>query len=161
LLQMNGAFTDAGWMVAARQEMDVNYFGTLAVTQAFAPVLAFNGGGAVVNIGSMAGLVNFAMVATYSASKAAVHSLTQATRLMLGAQGTQVFGVYPGPIDTRMSADLTWDKVSPADAAQAILRGVEAGHEEIFPDPMSAGLGTSYLTDPKGLERQMAAMAAA
>ncbi|MGH9409087.1 MAG: SDR family NAD(P)-dependent oxidoreductase, partial [Vicinamibacterales bacterium] len=87
-----GAFTDPQWLVAGRQEMEVNFFGTFAVSQAFAPVLARNGGGAVVNIGSVAALVNFSRFAAYSASKAATHSLTQATRAMLKGQGTQVFG---------------------------------------------------------------------
>ena len=76
-----GSFTDPKWITAGRQEMDVNYFGTFALTQAFAPVLAKNGGGAITNIASVASLVNFALLASYSASKAAVHSLTQATRI--------------------------------------------------------------------------------
>jgi NAD(P)-dependent dehydrogenase (short-subunit alcohol dehydrogenase family) len=120
----NGAFTDPEWLTSGRKEMEVNFFGTFAVTQAFAPVLAKNGGGAVTNIASVASLVNFAILASYSASKAAAHSLTQATRAMLKPQGTQVFGVYPGPIDTRMAKDIPLDKTSPADAARAIVAGL-------------------------------------
>lgn len=152
-----GTFSDTKWLVAGRQEMDVNFFGTFAVSQAFAPVLAKNNGGAIVNIASVASLVNFALLASYSASKAAVHSLTQATRMMLKSQGTQVFGVYPGPIDTRMAEDIPFEKTSPADAAQAIITGIEAGTEEIFPDPMSQGMGAGYLASPKALELQVAA----
>lgn len=152
-----GAFTDPEWITSGRREMDVNYFGTFALTQAFAPVLAKNGGGAVVNIASIASLVNFALFASYSASKAAAHSLTQATRVMLKGQGTRVFGVYPGPIDTRMAKDVPFDKTSPADAARAIIAGIEAGAEEIFPDPMSRGMGAAYLANPKELERQASA----
>jgi len=63
--------------------MEVNVFGTLAVTQAFAPVLAKNGGGAIANLNSVASFVSFQILATYSASKAATHSLTQVTRAML------------------------------------------------------------------------------
>lgn len=154
-----GTFTDAQWLAEGRKEMEVNYFGAFAVSQAFAPVLGKNGGGAIVNIASVASMVNFALFASYSASKAAVHSLTQATRTLLKAQGTQVFGVYPGPIDTRMAADVPFEKTSPADAAQAITAGIEAGHEEIFPDPMSVNMGAAYLSGPKELERQVAAMA--
>ncbi|MFN7571763.1 MAG: SDR family oxidoreductase [Betaproteobacteria bacterium] len=154
-----GAFADPKWLTAGRQEMDVNFFGTFAVTQAFAPVLAKNGGGSVVNMASVASLVNFALLASYSASKAAVHSLTQATRMMLKGQGTQVFGVYPGPIDTRMAEGIPFDKTSPADAAKAIVAGIEAGTEEIFPDPMSQGMGAGYFANPKDTERQVAAMA--
>lgn len=152
-----GAFTDPEWITSGRKEMEVNYFGPFAVTQAFAPVLAKNGGGAVVNIASIASLVNFALLASYSASKAAAHSLTQATRAMLKDQGTRVFGVYPGPIDTRMAKDIPLDKTSPADAARAIIAGVEAGTEEIFPDPMSQTMGADYLANPKALERQASA----
>lgn len=154
-----GAFTDPKWITAGRQEMDINFFGTFAVSQAFAPVLAKNGGGVITNIASMASLVNFALLASYSASKAAVHSLTQATRMMLKGQGTQVLGVYPGPIDTRMAEGIPFDKTSPADAAKAIIAGIEAGAEEIFPDPMSQGMGSGYFANPKETERQIAAMA--
>ncbi len=158
---MGGAFTDAEWLTKGRAEMEVNYFGTFAITQAFAPVLARNGGGAIANLGSVASFVNFPMLAAYSASKAATHSITQASRIFLKGQGTQVFGVYPGPIDTRMADGIRFDKTSPADAASAIIAGIEAGTEEIFPDPMSQGMGGAFLADPKGLERQIAAMAAA
>jgi NAD(P)-dependent dehydrogenase (short-subunit alcohol dehydrogenase family) len=74
----------------ARREMEVNYFGPLQLLQRLAPSLARNGGGAVVNIGSAAGLTNIPFLPTYSASKAALHSLTQAARILLGAQGTSV-----------------------------------------------------------------------
>ena len=153
-----GAFTDPQWIAAGRQEMDVNYFGTFVVTQAFAPVLERNGGGAIANLASIASLVNFPMLLAYSASKAAIHSLTQAARMMLGAQGTQVFGIYPGPIDTQMAEKLEMDKTSPADCARAIVEGIEAGVEEIFPDVMSQEMGKAYLTSPKELERQITAM---
>jgi NAD(P)-dependent dehydrogenase (short-subunit alcohol dehydrogenase family) len=80
--------------------------------------------------------------------------------MMLKAQGTQVFGVYPGPIDTRMAEGIPFDKTSPAKAAGAIIAGIEAGTEEIFPDPMSQGMGAGYLANPKEIERQVTAMAA-
>jgi NAD(P)-dependent dehydrogenase (short-subunit alcohol dehydrogenase family) len=155
-----GSFTDVKWIEAGRREMEVNFFGTLSVAQAFAPVLARNGGGALVNIGSVASLVNFPLFVAYSASKAATHSVTQAARAMLKSQGTQVFGVYPGPIDTRMAEGVPFQKTSARDAAQAIVNGILAGTEEIFPDPMSQAMGAAFLADPKGLERQVAAMAA-
>ena len=155
-----GEFTDPKWITAGRQEMDVNFFGTFAVTQAFAPVLARNGGGAIANVASVASLVNFPLLASYSASKAATHSLTQATRAMLKGQGTQVYGIYPGPIDTRMAEAISMPKTAPSEAARAIVAGIEAGVEEIFPDPMSRDLGASFLANPKELERQMAAPSA-
>jgi NAD(P)-dependent dehydrogenase (short-subunit alcohol dehydrogenase family) len=121
--------------------MEVNFPGTFAVTQALAPVLAKNGGGAIANLNSVASFVGFPILAAYSASKAATHSLTQVTRAMLRGQNTQVFGVYPGPSDTKMAEVLTLEKASPKDAAQAIVVGISAGNEEIFPDTMSQGMG--------------------
>jgi NAD(P)-dependent dehydrogenase (short-subunit alcohol dehydrogenase family) len=156
-----GDFTDPKWIEGGRQEMEVNFLGTFAVSQAFAPVLAKNGGGAIANLNSVASFVSFPILAAYSASKAATHSLTQVTRAMLRGQNTQVFGVYPGPIDTRMGEALTAEKASPADAAQAIVAGIIAGDEEIFPDRMSQGTGPAFFTDPKGLERQLAGIPAA
>lgn len=153
-----GEFTDPQWLAAGRQEMEVNYFGTFALSQAFAPLLARNGGGAIANLASVASLANFPMLLAYSASKAATHSLTQATRMMLGAQGTKVFGIYPGPIDTRMAEKIEMEKTSPADCARAIVKGIQAGEDEIFPDAMSQTMGGTYLASPKGLERQITAM---
>src|SRR4029453_2103364 len=136
-----GEFTDPKWIEGGRQEMEGNFLGTFAVTQAFAPVLAKNGGGGIANLNSVASFVSFPILAAYSASKAATHSLTQVTRAMLRGQNTQVFGVYPGPIDTKMGEVLTLEKASPADAARAIVAGIIAGNEEIFPDKMSQGAG--------------------
>ena len=90
-----------------------------------------------------------------------MHSLTQVTRAMLRGQNTQVFGVYPGPIDTRMAEELTLEKASPADAARAIVAGIIAGDKEIFPDRMSQGTGPAFFADPKELERQVAGVPAA
>ena len=69
--------------------------------------------------------------------------------------------VYPGPIDTRMGEVLTLEKASPADAARAIVAGIIAGDEEIFPDKVSQGTGPAFFADPKGLERQVAGVPAA
>jgi NAD(P)-dependent dehydrogenase (short-subunit alcohol dehydrogenase family) len=156
-----GEFSDPKWIEAGRQEMEVNFLGTFAVTQAFAPILARNGGGAIANLNSVASFVSFPTLAAYSASKAATHSLTQVTRAMLRGQNTLVFGVYPGPIDTKMAEVLTLEKASPADAAQAIVAGIIAANEEIFPDTMSQGTGPAFFADPKGLERQVAGVSAA
>ncbi len=156
----NGAFTDPTWLTAGRQEMEVNVFGTFAVTQAFAPILANNGGGAVLNIVSIAALANFPLFISYSLSKAALHSLTQATRAFLQAQSTHVVGVYPGPVDTDMAAGLTFEKASPTDVANRILDGVESGAEDIFTDTMADRFGEQFFSNPKELERQTAGMVA-
>jgi NAD(P)-dependent dehydrogenase (short-subunit alcohol dehydrogenase family) len=152
-------FEDATWLDAARQEFETNVLGTLRVSQAFAPVLAEHGGGAIANISSVAGLVGLPMVLTYSSSKAALHSITQSTRQLLRGQGTFVAGVYPGPVDTEMAARFPVPKVTAASAAHAILDGLEQGLEEIYPDPFAVEYGEAYAVDPKGLEQRIAAIA--
>ncbi len=145
----------------ARREMEVNYFGPLQLLQRLAPTLARNGGGAVINVGSAGGLANVPFFSTYSASKAALHSLTQAARILLAAQGTSVFGVYAGPVDTDMVRDLALPKTAPRDVAFAIVAGIEAGHEDIYPDPYAVEFGRQFGSSPKAAEQQAAAMIAA
>src|SRR5258705_4902148 len=152
---------DVAVLEQARREMEVNYFGPLQLLHRLAPTLARNGGGAVVNIGSLAGLTNLPVAPTYSASKAALHSLTQAARLLLGPQGTSVFGVYAGPVDTEMAREVAMPKASPRDVAFAILDGIEAGQEDIFPDAFAAEFARQFESSPKASERQFAALAAA
>ncbi len=98
------------------------------------------------------------MLATYSASKAAMHSLTQASRAVLAAQGTSVLGVYPGPVDTDMAKDLDMDKTSPQDVATAILDGIESETKNIFPDPFAVGFGAQFEDSPRALEAELAKM---
>lgn len=151
--------TDAEWLKVGRREFDVNFFGSFAVSQAFAPTLARNKG-AIVNLISIAGLVNFPILLSYSASKAALHSLTQGLRAALKGEGIQVFGVYPGPVDTDMAKEIPMDKTPAKDVARAILEGLAAGTEEIFPDPMAKQLGETFLKNPKALEEQVASVPA-
>lgn len=136
----------------ARFEIDVNYIAPLALTQAFAPILKANGGGGVVSVSSIAALSNFPVLGTYSASKAAVHSLMQAFRAELAAQGTYVGTVYPGPVDTDMAAGLESDKTPAADVAQAILDGIATKQAEIFPDAASQGMIAVHDKDRHELE---------
>lgn len=136
----------------------MNYLGTLRVIQVLAPVLAANGGGTIVNLSSVAGLSAFPPLATYSASKAALRSLTQAARVHLAGQGTQVIGVYPGPVDTDMASEIPFDKVLPTHVAGEILDAVEAGQLEVFPDPFSSDFGSRFEASPSGLERHVHAM---
>ncbi|MBT3307637.1 MAG: SDR family oxidoreductase [Alphaproteobacteria bacterium] len=143
---------------AARGEMETNFFGLLNMTRAFAPTLAKNGGGGIINLGSIASYVNFPVLGSYSASKAAVHSLTQGIRAELAGQGTQVLGVYPGPIDTDMAAGFPMDKTSPNVAVKNIFDALEAGDEDVYPDPMAIELHAGLLGDPKAVEKQVGEM---
>ncbi|WP_420404438.1 SDR family oxidoreductase [Nisaea sp.] len=143
---------------AARAEMETNYFGLLNMVQAFAPVLGANGGGAMVNLASIVSHVSFPALGSYSASKAAAHSLTQAIRGELRAQGTHVLGVYPGPVDTDMGAAVKMEKTPPAVVAKAVLDALETGEEDVYPDPTAQHLHQSLLADAKAVERETAQM---
>lgn len=140
------------------KDMDVNYYGTVRVTQAFAPVLEKNGGGIIANVLSVVSLASLPFLGGYSASKAALFSATQASRFGLKSKNIQVVGIYPGPIDTDLAAELTMDKASPADTAEDIVQGLIAGQEEIYPDPTSKQLGALWGANPKGLEQYFASM---
>lgn len=144
---------------AARQEMEVNYWGTLNVVRSFVPQAEANGEGALINIGSLASLVNFPPFPTYSDSKAAVHSLTQGVRLTKGDK-VQVVGVYPGPVDTDMAAGLQMDKATPESVANKILDALESGEHAVFPDVVAEGFVGPYEAGAKTLEQGTAEMLA-
>lgn len=139
------------------EEMRVNYFGTLGMVRAFVPILEANVDPKIVNLVTLVALASLPSQGGYSASKAATFSMTQALRARLGARGIKVHAVFPGVVDTDMSQGVDLPKASPGDVARAILDGVSAGIEDIFPDPMSQNLGATWLRDPKALERQFAA----
>lgn len=143
---------------AVERNLAVNLYGPLRTTRTLAPLIAANGGGAVVNLLSVVALASMPGLAAYNLSKAAQHSLTQSFRASLRDLGIAVHGVYPGPVDTDMAAGIPFDKTAPADVAKAILEGVQAGREDIFPDAMSAQIEGIWFKDPKGLEQQFAAM---
>jgi len=144
----------------ARHEMEVNYFGVLRMVRAFAPVLGSRGGGAVVNIASIASMVNFPAFNTYCASKAAAWSLSIGLRSLLAGQHTRVMTVHPGPVDTDMAAGLEFDKASPADVVRAVFEGLASGADEIFPDTMAREMYRQWRADPKSTEAQAAGMEA-
>lgn len=113
-----------------RRLMEVNYFGLLAVSRAFAPVLAANGGGAVVNVLSDLTWRGSSLLGGYAATKAAAWSATNSTRLDLAAAGTLVVGVHAGFIDTDMTAAVDVPKLTPAEVANETLDAVEKGEHE-------------------------------
>lgn len=118
-------------------EMETNYFGTLAMTRAFAPLLASAGGGAMLNVLSVMAWLGFEHSNTYGASKAAAWALTNGLRVELAAQGTQVAGLILASTDTDMMAWADIDKNRPEDVVQAALNGLEAGQSEILADDIS------------------------
>jgi NAD(P)-dependent dehydrogenase (short-subunit alcohol dehydrogenase family) len=141
---------------AADQEMRVNYFGTLAMIRAFAPVLAKQGGGAIVNVLSILSRVASPRLGSYSASKAAAFSLTQAARAELSPQGTLVIGVMPGFVDTDMAKGITLPKITPDQVAADAIEALRQGIEDVYPGP-AADIAVALLQDPKALEKQFGA----
>ena len=127
-------FINAPNLDAARLEMETNYFGTLSMCRAFAPVLAANGGGAIVNMLSITSFYTNPFNASYGASKAAAWSLTNGVRLELHHQGTLVVAVHAGFIDTDMAALVNAPKDSPESVAQQVFDAVEAGRVEVLAD---------------------------
>ena len=127
-------------------EFDVNVFGFLRVAQAFAPVLKANGGGALVQLNSVVSMKNFANFATYSASKAASYSLTQALRDTLSAQGTHVLSVHPGPIATDMGHDAGLTEIAepPTLVSEGIVEALRNEVFHLFPDTMAKQIGGAY-----------------
>ena len=144
---------------AAHREMATNYFGPLNVTRAFAQAIVGNENGAVANVVSVGGLSNFAMAATYSASKAAAHSLTQGLRAEPAPQGVSVFGIYPGPIDTDMAAGMDLDKESPRNVAIRIFDRMADGVEDITTDAFADEFVRNLKADAKAVEREISQMA--
>jgi NAD(P)-dependent dehydrogenase (short-subunit alcohol dehydrogenase family) len=140
----------------AQWEMNTNYFGTLSMVRTFAPILKGNGGGAIVNMLSVVAVANAPVFGSYSASKAALHSLTQDIRAELAAQGTQVVGVFPGPVDTAMTEGLPVDKTEPIAVAQAVLQAVGAGLEDVYPDPVSQSAFAAISEPLKAVEKMFA-----
>ncbi len=127
-------------------EMNVNVYGLIRVAQAFAPVLKANGGGALVQLNSVASIKNFADFATYSASKAASYSITQGLRDSLREQGTHVVSVHPGPIQTDMAQDAGLSEIAepPSLVAKAIFDAIANGEFHAWPDTLAKQIGGAY-----------------
>jgi NAD(P)-dependent dehydrogenase (short-subunit alcohol dehydrogenase family) len=145
---------------ALERHLAVNLFGTYEVIRAFLPLLT-RSKGAIVNNLSVNALAPLPLIPAYSVSKAAVFSLTQSLRVLLGGQGVRVHAVMTGPVDTDMTQGLDIPKASPASVARGIFDGLANDEEEIFPDPLSESLAESWRSGPaKVLESRYAALLA-
>jgi NAD(P)-dependent dehydrogenase (short-subunit alcohol dehydrogenase family) len=147
----------------ARAELEVNYLGLVSTTQAFAPILAANGGGAFVNVLSVVSWVGAPTLATYSASKSAAWGFTNAARIELKRQGTGVVAVHVGPVDTDLAAGLEGDKIPPQAVAACALDALEQGEPEALVDELTRGVKSALHDDHNllypALEDQFAAAA--
>ncbi len=143
---------------AARAEMDVNYFGLLRLAQEFGPALKARGADGVnsavawVNLLSIYALTNFPPHGTFSASKAAAHSLAQCLRAEMRATGVRVINVYPGPIDDEWNQLLLPPKLAPAGLANAIVSALKAGTEDVYPGDVAQDWLARWRENPKALE---------
>lgn len=135
-----GGFLAEGSEEAARRMLEVNYFGVLRVSRAFAPVLAANGGGALLNVLSIASFFNGGQLAPYAASKSAAWSLTNALRHELAAQRTQVLALHMSFVDTDMARTVDAPKLGAADVARIALDGLESGLDEVLADEKTKAL---------------------
>lgn len=127
-------------------EMKINVGGLIRMAQAFAPILKANGGGAFVQLNSVASLKSFSDFSTYCASKAAAYSITQALREILAEQGTAVLSVHPGPIATDMATNAGLGEIAePASlVGDGIVAALKAGEFHMFPDTMAKQIEGAY-----------------
>jgi short-subunit dehydrogenase len=123
--------------------METNYFGTLRATLAFVPVLRQHGGGAILNVLSVASWISKPALACYAASKAAAWSFTNALRVELQGSGIQVSALHVSFIDTDMTRGMDIPKLTPRDVAASALDGIAAGQDEILADDITRGVKAS------------------
>lgn len=146
----------------ARAEMDVNYFGLLRLAQEFAPVMRARGADgqssavAWVNLLSIFALSNYPSHGTFSASKAAAHSLAQCLRAEMKQSGVRVINLYPGPIDDEWNQLILPPKLAPSAVANAIVGALKDGIEDVFPGDVAQDWLARWRDNPKALERELA-----
>ena len=148
---------------AAKAEMDINYFGLLRLAQEFGPALRGRaadgtiGATAWVNLLSIYALANFPPHGTYSASKAAAHSLSQCLRAEMRPAGIRVVHVFPGPIDDEWNQNMPPPKLTPEAVANAIVKALRDGIEDVYPGDVAQEWLERWRENPKVLERELAA----
>jgi NAD(P)-dependent dehydrogenase (short-subunit alcohol dehydrogenase family) len=129
-----GSFLAPDSEEVARRMFETNFYGVLRMSRAFAPVLAANGGGGLLNVLSIVSWINGGQLAAYAASKSAAWSLTNSLRHELAAQHTQVLGLHMAFVDTDLARALDGPKTSPEEIVRRALDGLEAGLDEVLAD---------------------------
>ena len=141
-----GGFLADTDLESARRQFETNFFGPMRMAQAFAPVLARNGGGALLNVLSIASWINRPTLGVYGATKSAAWALTNGLRHELRAQGTQVTGLHMGFVDTDLTRGLDFPKASPETIARLAFDGLEAGELEVLADDLTRQVKQSLST---------------
>jgi len=138
-----------------RAEFETNFFGPWALSRAFAPVLASNGGGAIINVLSILSWLTLPAAAGYSASKSAAWSFSNALRAALRGQGTQVLSLHVAFMDTDMTSGIPGPKASPDDVVKTTFEALEGGKFEVLADPLTQQVkaGLSAELPPYAVER--------
>jgi NAD(P)-dependent dehydrogenase (short-subunit alcohol dehydrogenase family) len=143
-------------LAGAHREMDTNYFGTLSMIRAFAPVIEGNGGGGILNVLSVLSWLSVPDSGGYCASKSAAWSMTNSVRAGLADRGIVVTAVHVGLMDTDMAAGFDGPKASPAEVAAQALDGIAAGAYEVLADDTSRGVQAGLSHGVAGLYSQFA-----
>ena len=141
--------------------MDVNYFGLLRLAQEFGPAMRGRGADGLtsatawVNVLSIYALANFPSHGTFSASKAAAHSLSQCLRAEMRPAGVRVINVFPGPLDDEWNQLLPPPKVAPAALATAVVKALREGVEDVYPGDVAQEWLARWRDNPKALEKEL------
>lgn len=160
LVVNNAGVSSAGFPLsasldAARIEIETNYLSLVSMTQAFAPVLARNGGGAFINVLSAFAWVAMPLLSTYTASKAAAWNFTNAARIELKRQNTEVLAVHSGFVDTALTAPLDVEKIAPVILVASALDALQAGEPEAIVDEFSSTVKAGLSDDQRTLYPQV------
>ncbi len=132
-----GGFLAKDSIASARRHLETNLIGSLRVAQAFAPALAANGGGALLNVLSIASWINRPSLGVYGMSKSAAWALTNGLRHELREQGTQVLALHMGFVDTDLTRELDAPKLSPDEVVKQAFDALEAGAKEVLADALT------------------------
>lgn len=155
-IALGGGITQRDSFDNARAEMEVNYFGTIEMTRAFAPILIANAPSTIINVLSIASLIAIPRLGTYGATKAAALAATRATRAELSEEGVHVLAVMPGFVDTDMASAFDVEKITTEEVVDATFAALAAGQEEVYPGARATQLAEAFFSDHKQLEKQLA-----
>ncbi len=147
-IAITGSFTAPDAEEVLRRHFETNVLGVLRVSQAFAPVLARNGGGALLNVASIASFISGSLLGNYAVSKSAVWSLSNGLRHDLRAQGTQVTTLHMAFVDTDLTHGIDMPKSSPEEIVARAFDGIEAGAEEVLADELTRQVKAGLVAEP-------------